>query len=115
MTNTEITREKTHESAICNALAERGWTYEDGKNDQDWDRRLALYPADVLEWLSTQYPEEYAKAVPADATEATREVAQRKLLERVAEQLESKTRKDPQSGRTLGGLLGTLREGFKYA
>ena len=115
MTNTEITREKAHESAICKALAERGWTYEEGKNDQGWDRRLALYPADVLQWLSTQYPEEYAKAVPADAPEATREVAQRKLLERVAEQLESRTRKDPQSGRTLGGLLGTLREGFKYA
>ena len=115
MTNTEITREKAHESAICKALAERGWTYEEGKNDQGWDRRLALYPADVLQWLSTQYPEEYAKAVPADAPEATREVAQRKLLERVAEQLESRTRKDPQSGRTFGGLLGTLREGFKYA
>nr|WP_237744794.1 DEAD/DEAH box helicase family protein [Corynebacterium jeikeium] len=69
----------------------------------------------MLEWLSTRYPEEYAKAVPADVPEATREVAQRKLLERVAEQLESKTRKDPQSGRTLGGLLGTVREGFKYA
>lgn len=115
MTNTEITREKTHESAICNALAERGWTYEEGKNDQGWDHRLALYPADVLAWLSTQYPEEYAKAVPADAPEATREVAQRKLLEYVADRLEIKTRKDPQSGRTLGGLLGTLREGFKYA
>lgn len=115
MPSSDITREKAHESAICNALAERGWTYEEGKNDQGWDRRLALYPADVLEWLSTQYPEEYAKAVPSDAPEATREVAQRKLLERVAEQLESKTRKDPQSGRTLGGLLGTLREGFKYA
>ena len=115
MTNTEITREKAHESAICNALAERGWTYEEGNNDQGWDRRLALYTADVLEWLSTRYPEEYAKAVPADVPEATREVAQRKLLERVAEQLESKTRKDPQSGRTLGGLLGTVREGFKYA
>ncbi|MDK8890287.1 hypothetical protein QQA05_02555 [Corynebacterium macclintockiae] len=64
MTNTEITREKAHESSICNALAERGWTYEEGRNDQGWDRRLALYPADVLQWLSTQYPEEYAKAVP---------------------------------------------------
>lgn len=115
MPSSDITREKAHESAICNALAERGWTYEEGKNDQGWDRRLALYPADVLQWLFTQYPEEYAKAVPADAPEATREVAQRKLLERVAEQLESKTRKDPQSGRTLGGLLGALREGFKYA
>lgn len=110
-----ITSEYEHENAICNALAERGWTYEDDKNDEGWDRRLALYPADLLLWLSSQYPDEYAKAVPADASEATREVAERKLLEFVAHRLESKTRKDPQSGRTLGGLLGTLREGFKYS
>ena len=110
-----ITGEYAHENVICNALAERGWTYEEGKKDDGWDRRLALYPADVLEWLSTQYPEEYEKAVPADATGPTRETAERKLLEYIADRLETKTRKDPQSGRTLGGLLGTLREGFKYA
>ena len=57
MPSSDITREYAHESAICNALAERGWTYEEGKNDQGWDRRLALYPGDVLEWLSTQYPD----------------------------------------------------------
>ena len=115
MSRTDITRESAHESVICNALAERGWTYEEGKNDAGWDKHLALYPADVLRWLSTQYPDEYAKAVPSEAGEATREVAERKLLEHIAGRLESKTKKDPQSGRTVGGLLGTLREGFKYS
>lgn len=115
MVKPSITSEHAHENAICNALSERGWTYEEDKKDDGWDRRLALYPADVLEWLSTQYPDEYEKAVPADAAEATRANAERKLLEYIADRLETRTRKDPQTGRTLGGLLGTLREGFKYA
>ena len=115
MVKPSITNEHAHENAICNALSERGWTFEEDKKDDGWDRRLALYPADVLEWLSTQYPDEYEKAVPADAAEATRATAERKLLEYIADRLETRTRKDPQTGRTLGGLLGTLREGFKYA
>lgn len=115
MAKPSITSEHAHENAICNALSERGWTYEEDKKDDGWDRRLALYPADVLEWLSTQYPDEYEKAVPADAAAATRANAERKLLEYIADRLETRTRKDPQTGRTLGGLLGTLREGFKYA
>ncbi|MCG7257409.1 MULTISPECIES: type I restriction endonuclease subunit R [Corynebacterium] len=110
-----ITSEHAHENAICTALSKRGWTYEEGKNDDGWDRRLALYSADVLKWLSSRYPDEYEKAVPADATGQTRATAERKLLEHIAGRLETKTRKDPQSKRTLGGLLGTLREGFKYA
>ena len=28
MPSSDITREYAHESAICKALAERGWTYE---------------------------------------------------------------------------------------
>ena len=44
-----------------------------------------------------------------------RENAQDLLLEYVAKRLESATRKDAQTGRIRGGLLGTLREGFKYA
>lgn len=115
MPRPNITSEHAHENAICTALSGRGWTYEENKKDEGWDRRLALYPADVLEWLSTQYPDEYEKAVPADAAGITRENAERKLLEYVADRLETKTRRDPQTGRTLGGLLGTLREGFKYA
>ncbi|MCT2338585.1 type I restriction endonuclease subunit R [Corynebacterium sp. p3-SID1056] len=115
MVKPSITSEHAHETAICNALSERGWTFEEDKKDDGWDRRLALYPADVLEWLSTQYPDEYEKAVPADATEPSRQVAERKLLEYIADRLETRTRKDPQTGRTLGGLLGTLREGLKYA
>lgn len=115
MPKRDIMREERLEKAICEYLKDNGWIYEKGMRDTGWDARLGLFPADVLHWLSTQYPEDYAKAVPEDAPEATRENAQRLLLEYVAKRLESATRKDAQTGRIRGGLLGTLREGFKYA
>lgn len=115
MPKRDIMREERLEETICESLQASGWIYEPGMKDTGWDERLGLFPADVLHWLSTQYPEDYAKAVPQDAPEATRENAQRLLLEYVAKRLESATRKDTQTGRIRGGLLGTLREGFKYA
>ncbi|MFR9834332.1 type I restriction endonuclease subunit R [Corynebacterium striatum] len=115
MPKRDIMREEHLEETICESLQASGWIYEPGMKDTGWDERLGLFPADVLHWLSTQYPEDYAKAVPQDAPEATRENAQRLLLEYVAKRLESATRKDAQTGRIRGGLLGTLREGFKYA
>ncbi|HCT3315606.1 TPA: type I restriction endonuclease subunit R [Corynebacterium striatum] len=115
MPKRDIMREERLEETICESLQSSGWIYEPGMKDTGWDERLGLFPADVLHWLSTQYPEDYAKAVPQDAPEATRENAQRLLLEYVAKRLESATRKDAQTGRIRGGLLGTLREGFKYA
>ena len=115
MPKRDIMREERLEEAICESLKASGWIYEPGMKDTGWDACLGLFPADVLHWLSTQYPEDYAKAVPQDAPEATRENAERLLLEYVAKRLESATRKDAQTGRIRGGLLGTLREGFKYA
>lgn len=115
MLKRDIMREERLEETICESLKASGWIYEPGMKDTGWDARLGLFPADVLHWLSTQYPEDYDKAVPQDAPEATRENAERLLLEYVAKRLESATRKDAQTGRIRGGLLGTLREGFKYA
>lgn len=115
MPKRDIMREERLEETICESLQASGWIYEPGMKDTGWDERLGLFPADVLHWLETQYPEDYDKAVPQDATEATREHAQGLLLEYVAKRLESATRKDAQTGRIRGGLLGTLREGFKYA
>lgn len=115
MPKRDIMREERLEETICESLQASGWIYEPGMKDTGWDARLGLFPADVLHWLESQYPENYAKAVPQDATDATRENAQRLLLEYVAKRLESATRKDAQTGRIRGGLLGTLREGFKYA
>ena len=115
MPKRDIMREERLEETICESLQDSGWIYESGMKDTGWDARLGLFPSDVLHWLETQYPENYAKAVPQDATGATRENAQSLLLEYVAKRLESATRKDAQTGRIRGGLLGTLREGFKYA
>ena len=110
MPKRDIMREERLEETICESLKASGWIYEPGLKDTGWNPRLGLFSADVLHWLETQYPEDYAKAVPQDATEATRENAQNLLLEYVAKRLESTTRKDAQTGRIRGGLLGTLRE-----
>lgn len=115
MSKRGIMREERLEEVICDSLKASGWIYEPGMRDTGWDARLGLFPTDVLHWLETQYPEDYAKAVPENATETTRENAQRLLLEYVSNRLDSATRKDAQTGRIRGGLLGTLREGFKYA
>ena len=94
MPKRDIMREERLEETICESLQSSGWIYEPGMKDTGWNARLGLFPADVLHWLSTQYPEDYAKAVPQDAPESTRKNAQRLLLEYVAKRLESATRKD---------------------
>lgn len=105
------------ESNLCDQLAERGWLYKAKGNTgiAGWDTALALIPQDVLHWLSTQYPGEYEKAVPADLQDASRADAERNLLVHVTKELAKKTRMDPTSGSPVGGLLGVLRKGFTYA
>jgi type I restriction enzyme R subunit len=105
------------ESNLCSELAEHGWLYEaDGSTAvADWNVGLALVPQDVLYWLSTQYPNEYEKAVPADLTGAPRATAETKLLTHLTKELAKHTRMDPTTGQPTGGLLGVLRRGFSYA
>lgn len=103
------------ESNLCDELAERGWLYENDGKPAGWDVGLAMVPADVLHWLSTQYPDEYVKAVPEDLTGAPRETAERKLLTHITKELAKATRMDSTSGHPVGGLLGVLRKGFNYA
>lgn len=103
------------ESNLCDELAERGWLYENDGKPTGWDVGLAMVPADVLHWLSTQYADEYVKAVPEDLTGAPRETAERKLLTHITKELAKATRMDSTSGHPVGGLLGVLRKGFNYA
>lgn len=42
--------EISFEVEICEHLAEHGWTYAD-KVATEYDRKLALFPADVLAWV----------------------------------------------------------------
>ncbi|WP_297910250.1 type I restriction endonuclease [uncultured Actinomyces sp.] len=104
------------ESTICSELAQRGWLYQDEGDTgaAGWDVGLALIPGDVLHWLSTQYPDEYDKAIPADLTNGQRDKAERGLLTHLTKELNKATRIDA-AGKPVGGLLGVLRTGFTYA
>lgn len=103
------------EQAIAHALAECGWTYGgDDARDRGWDCERALFPADVLAWLSTQYPDAYERAVPREAVGKGREAAQNRLLDVVVAQLRTKLRQDRSKGGSKGGLLGTLRNGWSH-
>lgn len=109
--------ENEFESNLCDALAERGWLYENAGNTTaaGWDIARAMVPSDVLHWLSTQYPDEYEKAVPADLTNGALELAVSKLLDHIIKELGKTTKMDPITGHPVGGLLGVLRRGFTYA
>lgn len=109
--------EHEFESNLCDALAERGWLYENAGDTAaaGWDIARAMVPADVLHWLATQYPDEYEKAVPSDLANGALELAQRKLLDHIIKELGKTTKMDPITGHPVGGLLGVLRRGFKFA
>ncbi|MCZ0205952.1 DEAD/DEAH box helicase family protein [Streptomyces sp. UMAF16] len=107
--------ESEFESNLCDELAERGWLYEGDGKLPGWDVGLAMMPADVLHWLSTQYPDEYEKAVPGDLVDSQRTDAERKLLDHITKELAKATRMDPTTGHPVGGLLGVMRKGFSYA
>lgn len=100
---------------LCDELAERGWLYESSGKPTGWDIALAMLPDDVLHWLSTQYPEEYEKAVPGDLVNGQKDDAERKLLQHITKELAKTTKMDPTTGHPVGGLLGVLRKGFTYA
>jgi type I restriction enzyme R subunit len=103
------------EENLCSELAERGWLYEEDGKPIGWDVSLAMVPADALQWMAVQYPDEYEKAVPGDLVGEQRTDAERKLLEHVTKELAKATRMEPTTGHSVGGLLGVLRKGFSYA
>lgn len=103
------------ERNLCTELSERGWLYEDDGKPTGWDIGMAMVPADVLHWLSTQYPDEYEKAVPGDLVGGQKADAERKLLQHITKELAKSTKMDSTTGHPVGGLLGVLRKGFTYA
>ena len=116
MSHTQLL-EHEFELNLCDDLADRGWLYESAGNTNaaGWDIARAMVPADVLHWVSSQYPDEYEKAVPSDLTNGALELAQHKLLDHVIKELGKTTKMDPITGHPVGGLLGVLRRGFTYA
>ena len=110
-----IILEGQFEHDICTGLAAGGWLYS-GTDDVDpqWDPALALYKADVIWWLENRYPEQFRKVIPADWTGTQRQQAEHQLLKHVAKVLEMKAVVDPTTFQERNGLLGVLRDGFKY-
>lgn len=106
--------EKAFEDAIVAHLSEHGWLTAHGSSS-DWDKRRALYIPDVVHWLQTQYPEEFAKAVPDSLTGVQRDVYIGKLLDRLAEMLDKTPVLNSRTKTVQHGLLGTLRNGFSHA
>lgn len=103
------------ETNLCVELSERGWLYENNGKPTGWDIALAVVSDDVLHWLSTQYPDEYEKAVPADLVNGQKTDAEKKLLLHITKELAKTTKMDPITGHPVGGLLGVVRKGFTYA
>jgi len=110
----QSTMEQAFEDAIVDHLGQSGWLTETG-GSAGWDKARALYIPDVLYWLETQYPEEYAKAVPESLAGIQRDVYVSKLLDRLKEMLDKTPILNSRTRKVQHGLLGTLRGGFSHS
>lgn len=110
----QSTMEQAFEDAIVDHLSQSGWLADTGSS-AGWDKTRALYVPDVLYWIETQYPEEYAKAVPESLTGTQRDVYVSKLLNRLTEMLDKTPILNNKTKKVQHGLLGTLRGGFSHS
>lgn len=116
-----VQHEKPFETEICEYLGAHGWLYEDPdkknrskqsevnqkKPDQvDYDVERALIPSDVYAWLQETQPEQWAKVVRPDMSEAEAARAREGLLDRLVKELDAPLEHG-------GGMLGVLRGGFR--
>lgn len=95
--------ESVLETEIAEHLTTNGWLYS--PTDAGYDRELALFPEDVLDWLEETQPDEFAKVVRPVDTVAQRAAGARSILERLAKALDN----DPLKH---GGTIRILHEGF---
>jgi len=51
-----IHNEIEFENEVCEHLASHGWLYAE-QDAADYDRKLALFPADVVAWVQQAYPD----------------------------------------------------------
>ena len=54
--NMSLHKEINFETEICQHLAANGWLYAEG-DAANYDRALALFPADVLAWVQATQPQ----------------------------------------------------------
>src|SRR5690625_3300201 len=83
MASPDGTREEALEFEIAEYLGEHGWVYS--PNDDGYDAERAIWPEDVLWWLSETQPDEYAKVVRVGtgAEQADREALLSTLVTRL--------------------------------
>lgn len=91
----DLHKEVRFEEEICAWLGARGWVYETGVSAQ-YDRRLALFPEDVIGWVQETQPEAWAALAKAFGIQAGP-----LLLKRLREQMDTR------------GALAVLRGGLE--
>ena len=89
-----LDRELAFETEVCESLAAQGWLYVEG-DAQRYDRARALFPSDVLDFVQTTQPKEWAALTKSHGAKAA-EV----LLARLRAQLDQR------------GTLSVLRQGI---
>lgn len=87
-------QENRFEDEICEHLADHGWLYAE-KDAADYDRMLALFPADVLAWVQETQPD-----IWDSLTKTQGKSAGPMLLKRLRDSLNQ------------SGTLSVLRQGF---
>lgn len=95
-----IQHEDAFEVELCEHLAAHGWEYS--SNADGYDRERALFPADVFEWLETTQPEQLEKLVKPGASETSRDLGRKQILDRIA----AAQANDTMNG---GGTLNVLK------
>jgi len=76
-------KEIEFENDICAHLAANGWIYESGA-DSAYDRRRALFPADLISWVQSSQPKAWEKLRKSHGV-----AAEEILLDRVRKQLDA--------------------------
>lgn len=91
------------EKEFAEHLGAHDWLYS--PNDTGYDRERALFPDDVLGWLTDTQPEQLVKVVKPGSGDIAKQQSQ--LLDRIVKVLDT-----PQENG--GGTLNLLRKGFSH-
>lgn len=92
------------EDELATYLEANGWLYS--RDDEGYDRELALFPADVFGWLADTQGDELARKMKLSGSPALQQKSQQQLLTRLAQVLDKPFAQG-------GGTLSVLRRGFK--
>jgi type I restriction enzyme R subunit len=105
-----IQHEDAFETELCDYLAAHGWDYS--PNDDGYDRDRALLPADVFAWLEATQPEQLGKLVKADASDASRELGRKQILDRIVQAQTTDTMNGGGTLNVLKASIGVLNAKF---